>query len=259
MGESGDCLRHPNEGISMQFDDLKGKVVVVTGGNSGMGRAMVIGFAAQGARVVVGDRAVEPEPFKDAAIVYHQCDVSKAQDVKELVAVATSRFGRLDVLVNNAGINGPLMPLAELQDEAIDAVLGVNLKGTLYGLRYGLQAMVGQGAGVIINIASVQGLRPIYAGAAIYAASKAAVVSLTRSAAHEYGQYGIRVIGVAPGPIDTPMLRAADATMSIVNAVPLHRIGTPQELANAVLWLASDAASYVSGCVLTVDGAFLAA
>lgn len=241
------------------MDDLKDKVVVVTGGNSGMGRAMALGFAARGARVVVGDRAAEPEPFGDAPIVYQRCDVSQAQDVQQLVAAATSRFGRLDVLVNNAGINGPLMPLAELQDDAVDAVLGVNLKGTLHGLKYGLQAMVGQGRGVIINIASVQGLRPIYAGASIYAASKAAVVSLTRSAAHEYGQYGIRVVGVAPGPIDTPMLRAADPTMSIANSVPLQRVGTPQELANSVLWLASDAASYVSGCVLTVDGAFLAA
>jgi NAD(P)-dependent dehydrogenase (short-subunit alcohol dehydrogenase family) len=177
----------------------------------------------------------------------------------ELIAFATGRFGRLDILVNNAGINGPLVPLAEQQDADIDAVLGVNLKGTLYGLKYGLREMVKHGAGVIINIASVQGLRPIYAGASIYAASKAAVVSLTRSAAHEYGQYGIRVIAVAPGPIDTPMLRAADPQGQIADAVPLHRIGTPQELTNAVLWLASDAASYVSGCVLTVDGAFLAA
>lgn len=243
----------------MHDDGLRRKVVVVTGGNSGMGRAIALGFAACGASVVIGDLAVEPEPFGGAAITYRRCDVSKPQDVQELVAAVTGRFGRLDVLVNNAGISGPEAPLAELQDEAIEAVLGINLKGTLHGMRYGLQAMVGQGAGVIINIASVQGLRPIYAGASIYAVSKAAVVSLMRSAAHEYGQHGIRVAAVAPDPIDTPMLRAADATMSIVNAVPLRRIGTPQELANVVLWLASDAASYVSGCVLTVNGAFLAA
>jgi len=247
----------------MTNDDLKDKVAVVTGGNSGMGRAIALGFAARGARVIVGDRgAALAVPSPDEAqpsLLYRQTDVSKPQEVRELIAFATSRFGRLDILVNNAGINGPLVPLAELQDDDIDAVLGVNLKGTLYGLRYGLREMVKQGAGVIINIASVQGLRPIYAGGSIYAASKAAVVSLTRSAAHEYGQYGIRVIGVAPGPIDTPMLRAADPEGKIADAVPLHRIGTPQELANAVLWLASDAASYVSGCILTVDGAFLAA
>jgi len=141
----------------------------------------------------------------------------------------------------------------------MDAVFGVNLKGVLYGLKYGLAAMVERRSGVIINIASVQAVRPIYAGASLYAASKAAVVSLTRSAAHEYGQYGIRVVAVAPGPVDTPMLRAADPQGTIVEAVPLHRIGAPAEIANAVLWLASDAASYVSGSLLTVDGAFLAA
>jgi NAD(P)-dependent dehydrogenase (short-subunit alcohol dehydrogenase family) len=247
----------------MQDEDLKDKVAVVTGGNSGMGRAIALGFGARGARVVVGDLGAEPAPGADdeaqPTMLYRQTDVSNPQDVRELIAFATGRFGRLDILVNNAGINGPLVPLAEQQDADIDAVLGVNLKGTLYGLKYGLREMVKHGAGVIINIASVQGLRPIYAGASIYAASKAAVVSLTRSAAHEYGQYGIRVIAVAPGPIDTPMLRAADPQGQIADAVPLHRIGTPQELANAVLWLASDAASYVSGCVLTVDGAFLAA
>lgn len=247
----------------MKDDDLRDKVAVVTGGNSGMGRAIALGFAARGARVIVGDRgAALTLPSTDEAqpsMLYRQADVSKPQEVLELIAFATSRFGRLDILVNNAGINGPLVPLAELQDDDIDAVLGVNLKGTLYGLKYGLREMVKQGSGVIINIASVQGLRPIYAGGSIYAASKAAVVSLTRSAAHEYGQYGIRVIGVAPGPIDTPMLRAADPEGKIVDAVPLHRIGTPQELANAVLWLASESASYVSGCILTVDGAFLAA
>jgi len=247
----------------MRNDDLQDKVAVVTGGNSGMGRAIALGFAARGAKVVVGDRAAEPAPPSpeegDLKLLYRQTDVSQPQAVRELVAFATSRFGRLDILVNNAGINGPLVPLAEQREDDIDAVLGVNLKGALYGMKYGLREMVKQGAGVIINIASVQGLRPIYAGASIYAASKAAVVSLTRSAAHEYGQYGIRVMAVAPGPIDTPMLRAADPEGKIIDAVPLHRIGTPQELANAVLWLASDAASYVSGCVLTVDGAFLAA
>lgn len=242
----------------MQYDELKGKVAVVTGGNSGMGRAIALGLAACGARVVVGDRAAEPAP-DSGTLLYRQTDVSRPQDVRALIAFAVSRCGRLDILVNNAGINGPLVPLAEQPEDDIEAVLGVNLKGTLYGLKYGLQEMVQQGAGVIINIASVQGLRPIYAGASIYAASKAAVVSLTRSAAHEYGRHGIRVIAVAPGPIDTPMLRAADPEGRIVDAVPLHRIGTPRELANAVLWLASDGASYVSGCVLTVDGAFLAA
>ena len=124
----------------------------------------------------------------------------------------------------------------------------------------GITANIGeQNTDLPPRTAGVQGIRPIYAGASIYAASKAAVVSLTRSAAHEYGQYGIRVVAVAPGPIDTPMLRRADPEGRIIESVPLHRIGSGEDIANAVLWLASDAASYVSGSLLTVDGAFLAA
>lgn len=239
----------------MKFDDLKGKSVVVTGGNSGMGRAIAQGFVATGARVVIGDVGGEPPP----QVLYRQTDVSQPQQVRELIEFAVTHHGRLDILVNNAGINGALTPLAEQTEAGIDAVLGVNLKGVIYGLKYALIKMCEQRAGVIVNIASVQGIRPIYAGASIYAASKAAVISLTRSAAHEYGQYGIRVVAVAPGPIDTPMLRKADPEGKIIDAVPLHRIGTGDDIAEAVLWLASDAARYVSGSLLTVDGAFLAA
>ena len=230
-------------------------MVVVTGGNSGMGRAIAQGFVASGDHVVVGDVGGDPLPD----VRYQATDVSSAEQVSALIDFAVARLGRVDVLVNNAGINGVLAPLADQTDENVDAVLGVNLKGVIYGLRYGLRAMTRQRGGVIVNIASVQGLRPIYTGASIYSASKAAVISLTRSAAHEYGQYGIRVVAVAPGPIDTPMLRAADPDHAIAGAVPLGRVGSTQELASAVLWLASDAASYVSGTVVTVDGAFLAA
>ena len=239
----------------MSNDTLQGKSVVVTGGNSGMGRAIAEAFVAHGAHVVIGDVAGEPLPDTR----YRRTDVSEPQAVRKLIEFAVAEQGRLDVLVNNAGINGALLPLAEQTEAGIDNVLGVNLKGVIYGLKYGLIEMCKQRAGVIDNIASVQGIRPIYAGASIYAASKAAVISLTRSAAHEYGQYSIRVVAVAPGPIDTPMLRAADPSGKIVDAVPLHRIGTPADIANAVTWLASDAAAYVSGSLLTVDGAFLAA
>lgn len=243
----------------MQLSDLKGKVVVITGGNSGMGRAIALGFLAQGAHPVVGDLAAEASPPLPAGVLYRSTDVSKAGQVRDLIDFAVSSHGRIDVLVNNAGINGKLLPLAEQKESDVEAVFGVNLMGVFHGLKYGLAAMEKQRRGVIVNIASVQGIRPIYAGASIYAASKAAVVSLTRSAAHEYGQYGIRVVAVAPGPIDTPMLRAADPEGKIIEAVPLHHIGTPEELASAVVWLASDAAAYVSGSLLTVDGGFLAA
>jgi NAD(P)-dependent dehydrogenase (short-subunit alcohol dehydrogenase family) len=239
----------------MKPETFRGKSVVVTGGNSGMGRAIAHAFVASGARVVVGDVSGEPA----ADVVYQETDVSQPKQVRQLIERAVSLHGRIDVLVNNAGINGPLVPLAEQTEADVDAVLGINLKGVIHGLKYALLQMCKQRAGVIVNIASVQGIRPIYAGASIYAASKAAVVSLTRSAAHEYGQYGIRVVAVAPGPIDTPMLRRADPEGRIVDSVPLHRIGSGEDIANAVLWLASDAAGYVSGSLLTVDGAFLAA
>ena len=239
----------------MKVENFTGKSVVVTGGNSGMGRAIAQAFVASGARVVVGDVSGEPPPD----VTYQETDVSQPQQMRRLIELAVARHGRIDVLVNNAGINGALVTLADQTEADIDAVLGINLKGVIYGLKYALMEMSKQRAGVIVNIASVQGIRPIYAGASIYAASKAAVVSLTRSAAHEYGQYGIRVAAVAPGPIDTPMLRRADPDGRIVDSVPLHRIGSGEDVANAVLWLASDAASYVSGSLLTVDGAFLAA
>jgi len=239
----------------MTHEDMQGRVVVVTGGNSGMGRGIAEAFAGRGASVVVGDVSGEPP----AHVLYRRTDVSQPEQVLALIKLASEQYGRLDVLVNNAGINGALVPLAEQTEAGIDAVLGVNLKGVIYGLKYGLIEMCRQRSGVIINIASVQGMRPIYAGASIYAASKAAVISLTRSAAHEYGQFGIRVVAIAPGPIDTPMLRAADPNGAIVEAVPLHRIGAPSDVANAVLWLASEAASYVSGVLLPVDGAFMAA
>lgn len=239
----------------MSPENFRGKSVVVTGGNSGMGRAIARAFIAGGARVVVGD--VSGEPLPD--VTYRETDVSQPQQMRELINLAVSRHGRIDILVNNAGINGALVPLAEQTEAGIEAVLGINLKGVIYGLKYALIEMAKQRAGVIVNIASVQGIRPIYAGASIYAASKAAVVSLTRSAAHEYGQYGIRVVAVAPGHVDTPMLRRADPDGRIIDSVPLHRIGSGEDIANAVLWLASDLASYVSGSLLTVDGAFLAA
>lgn len=163
------------------------------------------------------------------------------------------------MLVNKAGINGKLAPLAELDQEDFDGVFRVNTRGVFLGMKFALAEMIVQEQSVIINIASVQGLRPIYPGSSVYAASKAAVISMTRSAAHEYGQYGVRVVAIAPGPIDTPMLRKADPDGDITGAKPFGRLGSGDDIADAVVWLTGDHAAFVSGCLLTVDGAFMAA
>lgn len=248
----------------MQNFELSNKVAIVTGGLSGIGHAITSLLLSQGVKVVVGDIASEPcaefqSPTYAGQFLYARTDVSNPSQVENLFKRAREKYGQIDILINNAAINGRLVSLAEQSDEDIDKVLAVNVKGVIHGMRYGIREMSARQSGVIVNIASVQGLRPIYAGGSIYAASKAAVISLTRSAALEYGAAGIRVVAVAPGPVDTPMLRAADPEGSIKSAVPLGRIGSPEELAKAVAWLASDGASYISGSVVTVDGAFLAA
>jgi NAD(P)-dependent dehydrogenase (short-subunit alcohol dehydrogenase family) len=162
--------------------------------------------------------------------------------------------------VNNAAVLGAWVPLIEQSAETLATVLDVNVKGVVYGLKHAGRVMSRQGGGVIVNIASVQGFRVAYAGAAFYAASKAAVVSLTKSGALELGPARVRVLGIAPGPIDTPMLRSrADAwPPPILASVPIARLGEPDDIARAIVWLASPAASYITGATLPVDGGFLA-
>jgi NAD(P)-dependent dehydrogenase (short-subunit alcohol dehydrogenase family) len=245
-----------------------GKVAVVTGAAQGMGRAIALAFAAAGAKVAIGD--VDEAGGEDCAriacaaggeAVFRATDVRSEAQIAALVAGAVDRWGRLDVMVNNAAVLGPWLPIAEQTEANLDLVLGVNVKGTVFGMKHALAAMQPRRAGVIVNLASVQGFRVGYPGAAFYAASKAAIVSLTKSAALEYGAQGIRAVAIAPGPIDTPMLRSAAGDAwppAIVAAVPLGRVGEADEVARAVLWLASDAAGYITGATLPIDGGFLA-
>ena len=248
--------------------DHTGKVAVVTGAASGMGRATAEGFARAGARVVLAD--VSDAAGEDAArrireaggeALYQACDVRHEANVQALIARAVTEFGGLDFMVNNAAVLGDWAPLADQTAETLALVLDVNVKGVVYGIKHALAAMRPRKRGVIVNLASVQGFRVAYPGAAFYAASKAAVVSLTKSAALEYGGEGIRVVGIAPGPIDTPMLRSRAGNEwppAIVGVTPLARLGEPEEIANAILWLCSDGASYITGPTLPVDGGFLA-
>ena len=151
-------------------------------------------------------------------------------------------------------------PLAEQHREQLELVIDINIKGTVFSMKHALAQMIPSRSGVIFNLASVQSYRVGFAGAAFYSASKAAVVALTRAAALENGQFGIRAVGIAPGPIDTPMLRSAGGGWPppIINDVPLGRIGVVDDIANAALWLASDQANYISGATLTIDGGWLA-
>jgi NAD(P)-dependent dehydrogenase (short-subunit alcohol dehydrogenase family) len=247
--------------------DFDGSAVVVTGAGSGVGRGTALAFAALGARVVVAERdeksgAETARLIEDAGgeAVFAPTDVAREAEVERAVEKALSLSGRLSVFVNNAGVLGAWVPIVEQSAATLDAVLGVNVRGAVFGMKHAGRVMSRQGGGVIVNVASVQGFRVVYPGSALYAASKAAVVSLTKAAALELGPAGVRVVGVAPGPIDTPMLRSAATEWppAIVASVPLARIGEPGDVARAIVWLASPAASYITGAVVPVDGGFLA-
>lgn len=244
-----------------------GKTVVITGGSTGIGRATALAFAGQGARVVIGNRDEQRGAETVAAIeqiggtaFFVPTDVTVAADVERLMRTAAERFGSLDVLFNNAGTFGPIGALATLDAAALDRVYATNVRGVFLGMQSALSVMLAQGHGTIVNNASTTGLRNATLGVSLYAAAKAAVISLTRSVALEYAERGIRINAVAPGRIATEMLAHAGGGNAehFAATLPMRRLGTPEEVAEAVLWLASDAAAFVTGHVLAVDGGFLA-
>lgn len=243
----------------MRFRD---KVAVITGAGSGMGKAMAERFAAEGARVVCADRSGRQEEVAaaigDAAIAV-QADVAVSAEVQRMIATAEERFGRLDVLCNNAGFGGPRMPLAEQSEETFDDVHGVNLKGVFLGMKYGIPAMLRSGGGAIVNTASSVALS-VMKDHSIYAAAKAGVVQLTRTAAVDYAEQGIRVNAVCPGMTWTGLVPMS-ATLPepppgtpIPPGTPMNRWGLAREVAAIALFLASDEASYITGAIVPVDG-----
>jgi NAD(P)-dependent dehydrogenase (short-subunit alcohol dehydrogenase family) len=249
---------------------FEGKVALVTGAASGMGRATALAFAAAGARVVAADVAVDGGEETVALIgknggeaVFARTDVSSAVDVAAAVDIAVSRFGGLDCAANVAAIETETTLLADCEEDTFDRLVAVNLKSVFLCLKYEIGAMLRRGGGAIVNIASTNSFRPL-PKQAVYTATKHGVVGLTKTAAIEYAGAGIRVNAVAPGAIDTPMLRAAmDARGSkeadvVARLSLLDRFGSPEEIANAVLWLCSDQSSYTMGHVLAVDGGYLA-
>ncbi len=244
---------------------LEGKVGLITGGSSGIGRATALAFAREGAKVVVGNRRIaegeETVRMVRAAggeAILLRTDVTKAAEVEALVAKAVETYGRLDCAFNNAGITGDMARTADCTEENWDRTLAINLKGLWLAMKYEIRQMLKQGGGVIVNNASTAGLVGMRGGPA-YSASKGGVVLLTRTAALEYAKMGIRVNAVCPGFIATPMTQDHTRTNPDLEAwmkkvQPMGRLGTPEEVAETVVWLVSDAASFITGHPLAVDG-----
>ena len=245
-----------------------GKVALVTGASSGLGEATAVRFAEEGAKVVIAARRADQsakvvERIKALGGEAHfvPADVSRAADVEALVKAAIQKFGRLDCAVNNAGISGPrYTPIADVTEEQWDEVMNINVKGVWLCMKHEIPAMLANGGGSIVNIASIYGLKPSDAGTAAYSTSKHAVIGLTTSAASDYGQMAIRVNAVAPGFTRSEMVNperpgAAERYKALLaRHSGMNRFGKAEEAANAIVWLCSDQASYVNGAVLTVDG-----
>jgi NAD(P)-dependent dehydrogenase (short-subunit alcohol dehydrogenase family) len=249
--------------------ELHGKVGIVTGGTSGIGRDAAILFVKAGAKVVVaGRREVEGKETIDLVRavggdgLFVKADISQAAEVQAMVRKTVEKFGRLDIAFNNAGIEGNWIPIAEQSEEDWDRTIDINLKGVWLCLKYEIQQMLKQGGGgAIVNMASVAGLIGS-AGAATYCASKHGVMGLTKSAALETARSGIRVNVVCPAVIETPMGERVwgepEAKKFALGLHPIGRFGKPMEVAEAVVWMCSDRASFMTGQSLVLDGGFLA-
>lgn len=246
---------------------FESKVALVTGGNSGIGEAIALAFAKEGAKVVVaarraseGDAVVAKIEELGGQAIFVQTDVSKADDVKAMVAACLSEYGGLDYAVNNAGIEGtPFVPTVDYEEEAWDRVIDINLKGVWLCMKYEIPEMVERGQGAIVNMSSVAGLIGGRVGVAYYA-SKHGVIGATKAAALEYATKGLRINAVCPAVIETPMVTRGispgneELVEQLRAAHPVGRFGQPEEVASATLWLCSDGASFVTGHSLPVDG-----
>lgn len=249
--------------------ELEGKVVLVTGAGSGIGRESALAFAAAGGRVVVSDVVVGGGEETVAQIkaaggeaTFVRADVSQRADVEALIRQTVETYGRLDCAHNNAGIEGDMAPTCDCTEANWDRTIAVNLKGCWLCMKYEILQMVEQGGGVIVNTSSVAGLVG-FLNLPAYVATKHGVAGLTRTAALEYAEQGIRVNAVCPGVINTPMIDRivagdAEAEAQFTALEPVGRMGSPAEVAQAVVWLCSDRASFVTGIAMPVDGGFVA-
>jgi len=249
---------------------FENKVALVTGGSFGIGRAAAIAFAQRGARVVIADY-IEDKQHETMNLIkkagseglFVLCDVSKSNEVKAMIENVIAKFGRLDFAFNNAGIEGAMENVQDCTEENWDRTISINLKGIWLCMKYEIPQMLKQGKGAIVNCASVAGLIG-FPGLPAYVASKHAVAGLTKTAALENTKQNIRVNAVCPGVIHTSMIDRITGKDKVVekqyiDMEPIGRMGKPEEVAEAVMWLCSDSASFVTGTTLPVDGGWIAA
>ncbi len=248
--------------------EFEEKMALVTGAASGIGRSIALLYAKNGAKVVVSDvddsggqETVDAITNDGGEAIFVHADVSEPDDCMRLVDQALARFDRLDFACNNAGIGGEQNPAGQLSVEGWNRTIAINLSGVFYCMRYEIQAMLNNGGGSIVNMASILG-QVGFAGAAAYVSAKHGVVGLTRTAALEYSKAGIRVNAVGPAFIETPMIEGAmadpNAAQALTAAHPIGRLGQPGEIAELVIWLSSNKASFVTGSYYAADGGYLA-
>lgn len=245
---------------------FENKVVIVTGGSFGIGRATAVAFARKGAKVVIADCIEDAETLgiikrEGGTAIIVKCDVSKSKDVQNLIQTTVKTFGGLDYAFNNAGIEGVTAPTHELKEEDWDKVINTNLKGVWLCMKYEIPEMLKKKKGAIVNTSSIAGLVG-FVGIPSYVASKHGILGLTQNAALEYAKTGIRINSVCPGIIRTPMIdRFTDKNKEVEKQFeslePVGRLGEPEEVAAAVTWLCSDKASFVTGVALPVDGGWV--